>query len=200
MNYLLALNTEFGGAIIPSTTQVTRKFSMRYILIILLLCTIPLAPSYANQQVADALKELKIEGINIFNSMDQAQSMMISHGYSETRSSPRSTVYNKGNCQFEFGKMMSTSMMKYYCNSSGDAALNNNILKTLETLCAIKDNGNKNRNGCLPKGARTNPSINEMFVVKVENDHKYTVTIRMSHNIDGTQNIYLTLVVLKFTK
>ena len=176
--------------------SVTRKFSMRYILIILLLCTIPFAPAYANQQVADALKELKIEGISVFSSMDQAQFMMTSHGYSETHSSPRGTIYNKGECRFEFGKMMRTSMMKYICNSSGDAALDNNILKTLETLCAIKDNGNKNRNGCLPKDAHTKSSINEMFVVKVENDHKYTVTIRMNHNVDGTQNIYLTLVVM----
>ncbi len=188
------------SATVLPTTQVTRKFSMRYILIILLLCTIPFAPAYANQQVADAIKELKIEGINIFSSMDQAQSMMTSHGYSETHSSPRGTLYNKENCRFEFGKMMSTSMMKYICKSSGDAALDNNILKTLETLCAIKDNGNKNKNGCISKDPHTKRSINEMFVVTVENDHKYTVTIRMNHNTDGTQNIYLTLVVMKLTK
>lgn len=173
---------------------------MRYILIILLLCTIPFTPAYANQQVADAIKELKIEGINIFSSMDQAQSMMTSHGYSETHSSPRGTLYNKGDCRFEFGKMMRTSMMKYICKSSGDAALDNNILKTLETLCAIKNNGNKNKNGCLSKDPRTNPSINEMFVVQVENDHKYTVTIRMNHNTDGTRNLYLTLVVIGLVK
>ncbi|PCI57011.1 MAG: hypothetical protein COB36_01715 [Alphaproteobacteria bacterium] len=173
---------------------------MRYILFMLLFCTIPFAPAYANQQVADAVKALKIGGVNVFSSMDQAQSMMTSHGYSETHSSPRGTLYNKGNCRFEFGKMMSTSMMKYACNSSSDAIHDNNILKTLETLCAIKDNGNKNKNGCLPKGARATPSFNEMFVVIVENDHKYTVTIRMNHNTDGTQNLYLTLVVMRLTK
>lgn len=173
---------------------------MRYILLIILLCIISFAPTYANQQVVDTIEAIKVEGITIFMSVEEARSILINNGYEETSSSPRGTRFKKGPCYIDVGHMMSTSMLKYKCDgSASDVGGGPVIAKALENLCAIENNGKENREGCLPAGTHASPTIIEEFKVIVGRD-KYTAKIWMIRRSSGAPIFHIDIVVLKRKK
>ncbi len=188
------MTIKLSGNKIPSTTDMTRELSMRHVLLVILLCTIPFAPSYANQQVVDTINAIKIEGISIFTSVEEARSILINNGYEEASSNPMRTRFKKGTCYIDIGHMMSTSMLKYKCDGS-NSGVSAMIVGTLENLCAIENNGRDNRSGCLPANSRTNANRVEEFKVIVDGD-KYTAKIWDMQNPSGARIRHIDIITL----
>jgi len=173
---------------------------MRSILLITLLSTMLLVPSYANQQVGEAIKAIEVEGIGIFSSMEQAISVLTGNGYEEISSSPRSTRFKKGGCQIEFGHMMGTSMLKYACDDlTPDVGGRFDISEALEKLCSIEDNGKQNRAGCLPADTHTSPMNIEEFVVAADG-YRYVAKIWSFKDSSGAPHFNISITATKFKK
>ena len=156
---------------------------MRYLLLILFLCTIPFAPSHANQQIIDTIKAIEIEGISLFTSLEDTRTNLLQKGYEESMSGRGITRFKKGVCYLEVGKSLSTNVLKFVCDGSNpdaDAA----IIRALEDLCAIENNGKDDRAGCHPPNPRTNANRREEFKVIVDGD-KYTAKILDMENPSG---------------
>ncbi|MGH1375223.1 MAG: hypothetical protein ACRBCK_02645 [Alphaproteobacteria bacterium] len=167
---------------------------MRHLLLVMFFCTIPLAPSYASQQIIDTIKAIEIEGINVSTSVEEARSTLIAKGYEEKFSSPRSTRFIKGVCYVEIGHMMSTSMLKYRCDGSNPVA-DAVVIEALEDLCAIENNGKDDRVGCLPPNPRTNANRNEGFQVLVDGN-KYSAKIWDMENPSGPRIRHIDIITL----
>ncbi|PCI55370.1 MAG: hypothetical protein COB36_07030 [Alphaproteobacteria bacterium] len=169
---------------------------MRHLLLIILFCAIPFAPSHANQQVVDTIKAIKIEGVSVFTSIEDARKILINDGYKEAYSNRRSTRFNKGACYIELGHMLSTSMLKYKCDSSSpDVGGGPIIVKALKDLCAIENNGKDDRAGCRPANSRTNANRIEKFQAIVGGD-KYTAKIWDMDNPSGTRIRHIDIITL----
>lgn len=167
---------------------------MRYLLLILFLCTTPFAPSHANEPMIDIITAIKIEGIDISTSVEDARYILMERGYEEGLSSPRSTRFTKGGCHIEVGHMMSTSMLKYHCNGSNPDA-DAVIIGALDALCAAEDKGQDERAGCHPPNPQTNMNRRESFQIKVE-EGKYTVNIVDNHNNSGPRTRHIDIITL----
>ena len=168
---------------------------MRHILLVILLCIIPFAPSHANQQVIDVIKAIEIEGTNIFTSLDEARSTLIKKGYEESKSGRGITRFKKGTCYIDFGKSLSTYVLKYKCDGSNPDA-GAAIIRALDDLCAIENNGKDDRAGCLPTNPNTNATRIEEFKVMVDGD-KYTAKIWDIQNHHGSRIRHIDIVSLR---
>ena len=166
---------------------------MRYLLI-LFLCITPFAPSHASQQMIDIIMSIKIEGIGVSTSVEDARPILIENGYEEGLSSRRSTRFTKGICYIEIGHMMSTSMLKYNCDGSNPDA-DAVIIKALEDLCAAEGSGQDDRAGCSPPNLQTNMNRRENFQVMAD-EGKYTANIVDNHSNSGPRKRYIDIITL----
>ena len=97
---------------------------MRFLLILILLCVAPFAPSYANQEVAEAIKRINLQGISMQTPMSDVSGILTSRGFvkDEVNSRAGSILYfRKGECSLMFAKNYEGNLpreLSYKCKKS----------------------------------------------------------------------------------
>jgi hypothetical protein len=179
---------------------------MRALIVLLLLSITPIV--YANEQVVNTIKNINIQGINIDTNYEQAHSIFIKNGYTETYYDQYAFKATKGSCKINInprdahyehtpkGPGNLIGMINYTCQKNPRAADKNlspavraDVEKSLTDLCKTKDNGKKSRQGCNP---RYTGFIKETFVHQTtyKDGYNYSAQFQLIKSMSISLQLY----------
>lgn len=113
----------------------------------------PFSASYANQDVAEAIKKITVQGINLTTPIVEVAGIVEAHGFIKDEVSSQgqngiAQYFNKGQCSLSVHQNLENGLpysINYKCKKTDQDV---DINDAMASMCAIKNNGQAVRRGC----------------------------------------------------
>ncbi|WP_028468578.1 hypothetical protein [Neptunomonas japonica] len=159
---------------------------MKFLITLIILALTPL--TYANEQIAKAIKTVSIQGVNFSMDLEQARSILTGNGY-KVRSFDAVSKYatfDKEGCSVLIDRSTTKRMLQYNCRVESH---NNFVIQFLDELCKKSDDASI-RKGCNLDGASAKLNIYEQFTnLEAYKKYKYSAQIGL---VPGKSSIQMT--------
>ena len=174
---------------------------MHFLLILVLFCAVPFAPSYANQDVAEAIKTVTVQGINMSMRIDDISVILAKRGFVKDEVSSQgqdgiALYFNKGSCSFMISENRENGLpqnINYKCKNMANEI---DAIHVMNTMCRIKNNGKMNRRGCKsgePGGKQEIFDHPEAYA----DGYKYNIMIAINSRHSSSVTILASKVVVR---
>lgn len=166
-----------------------RQMIMKYIILAMLLCVTLVSPSFATQEVKNNIEAVNIDGVKITTRMIDVGGILIKNGYLKNEGGtrlPHLLHYDKGDCRIQITGEKDIESISYTCKGIEGVDLVNGYLIQ---FCAIENNGQDNRKGCM----KSFPFANDIFETQEfdEEGKKYSIRLGLNkmHKKDASISI-----------
>ncbi|WP_028468579.1 hypothetical protein [Neptunomonas japonica] len=148
---------------------------MRFFLTLILLTITSFI--HANEQIAEAIKTIEIQGINIFTDSDKARSILTQNGYKPVlghSNAPNTLSLKKDACYIDYINQPALRILTYRCDQQD---YDEGITHAFDKLCGIESSDPRIKKQC-----ETNVPIKPFTHQQKHEGYRYSAAFNLSRN------------------